>query len=231
VTAGQSGYVDVEFGFTGRFLDDETGLQNNLNRWYDASTGQWISEDPIGFAAGDANLNRYVGNEPMIETDPRGLTPQHPEAEAEKQEIIRLARKWFDDYKNFGRGWPQETCDQQSISLYFDIKGPWKHWDVRGVKGWAWTVDWPPGYWLFRTREAENAVGVFPKPGNPLRPFVIDPFHGYQNQTTEPVIYDDIEDFFRNWPRGRNEDAWNLLPPKKPPTYVPVRCPGPPNVF
>jgi RHS repeat-associated protein len=72
VTSG-SGYVDVAFRYTGRWLDDETGLQNNLNRWYDASTGQWISEDPIGFAASDANLNRYVGNEPTGYIDPSGL--------------------------------------------------------------------------------------------------------------------------------------------------------------
>ena len=51
-------------GYTGRPLDLVTGLQNNLNRWYDARTGRWISEDPIGFAAGDANLYRYVGNGP-----------------------------------------------------------------------------------------------------------------------------------------------------------------------
>jgi RHS repeat-associated protein len=63
----------VVFGFTGRYLDAETGLQNNLNRWYDAATGQWISEDPIGFAAGDANLARYVGNEPTGYIDPSGL--------------------------------------------------------------------------------------------------------------------------------------------------------------
>jgi RHS repeat-associated protein len=72
VTSG-SGYVDVAFRYTGRYFDDETGLQNNLHRWYDASTGQWISEDPIGFAAGDANLNRYVGNEPTGYIDPAGL--------------------------------------------------------------------------------------------------------------------------------------------------------------
>jgi RHS repeat-associated protein len=68
-----TGYVDVAFRYTGRWLDDETGLQNNLNRWYDASAGRWISEDPIGFAAGDANLNRYVGNEPTGYIDPNGL--------------------------------------------------------------------------------------------------------------------------------------------------------------
>jgi RHS repeat-associated protein len=68
-----TGYIEEEFAFTGRFRDDETGLQNNLNRWYDPATGRWTSEDPLGFAAGDANLNRYVGNEPTGYIDPSGL--------------------------------------------------------------------------------------------------------------------------------------------------------------
>jgi RHS repeat-associated protein len=65
--------VDHLFGYTGRAYDEETGLQNNLNRWYDAASGKWLSEDPIGFAAGDANLYRYVGNSPTLATDPNGL--------------------------------------------------------------------------------------------------------------------------------------------------------------
>ena len=35
--------------------------------------GRWISQDPIGFAAGDANLYRYVGNKTTTYTDPSGL--------------------------------------------------------------------------------------------------------------------------------------------------------------
>ncbi len=63
-TNGQGGLNSTEyvFGFTGRMFDIATGLQNNLNRWYDPNVGRWISKDPIGFAAGDANLYRYVGN-------------------------------------------------------------------------------------------------------------------------------------------------------------------------
>ena len=63
----------LDFGFTGRQFDATTGLQNNLNRWYDAKVGRWISEDPIGFAAGDSNLYRYVGNSPTNGIDPKGL--------------------------------------------------------------------------------------------------------------------------------------------------------------
>lgn len=32
-------------------------------------------QDPLGFAAGDANLYRYVGNSPTNFTDPSGLSP------------------------------------------------------------------------------------------------------------------------------------------------------------
>src|SRR5262249_54514505 len=60
-----SAATDELFGFTGRPFDTATGLQYNLNRWYDPKTGRWISEDPIGFVAGDTNLSRYVGNNPV----------------------------------------------------------------------------------------------------------------------------------------------------------------------
>jgi uncharacterized protein RhaS with RHS repeats len=42
-------------------------------RYYDASNGRFISEDPIGFDAGDGNLTRYVGNSPTNFRDPSGL--------------------------------------------------------------------------------------------------------------------------------------------------------------
>ena len=39
-------------------------------------TGQMpLSNDPIGFAAGDSNLYRYVGNGPTTKSDPSGLEP------------------------------------------------------------------------------------------------------------------------------------------------------------
>jgi RHS repeat-associated protein len=65
--------VTHRFGFTARPFDPQSGLQNNLNRWYDAVTGQWMSQDPIGFAAGDDNLRRYVGNSTIGSIDPTGL--------------------------------------------------------------------------------------------------------------------------------------------------------------
>lgn len=59
--------------YTGREFDSETGLQYNRGRYYDATTGRWISQDPLGFSAGDSNLYRYVANSPTNGTDPSGL--------------------------------------------------------------------------------------------------------------------------------------------------------------
>jgi RHS repeat-associated protein len=66
-----AGY-DLRFGYTGREQDGETGLDYYRARYYDASNGRFISEDPLGFGAGDGNLTRYVGNSPVNAIDPSG---------------------------------------------------------------------------------------------------------------------------------------------------------------
>ena len=75
--------IDHLFAFTGRAFDESTGLQNNLNRWYDPQAGRWLSEDPIGFAAGDASLYRYVGNDPLTARDPSGFVVKETHAFAQ----------------------------------------------------------------------------------------------------------------------------------------------------
>jgi RHS repeat-associated protein len=63
----------IGYGFTGRALDAETGLQYNRARYYDGNTGRFLSEDPSGFASGSFNLYAYVGNDPVDLIDPFGL--------------------------------------------------------------------------------------------------------------------------------------------------------------
>jgi hypothetical protein len=40
---------------------------------YDPGVGRWLEQDPVGFAAGDSNLYRYVNNNSTNEVDPSGL--------------------------------------------------------------------------------------------------------------------------------------------------------------
>jgi RHS repeat-associated protein len=68
--------VDEIFGFTGRLLDDATGEQWNLNRWYDPQTGRWTSEDPVSFFGDPSNLYRYGNDNPVSATDPDGMAPE-----------------------------------------------------------------------------------------------------------------------------------------------------------
>jgi RHS repeat-associated protein len=92
------------YGYTGREYDKETGLQYNRARYYDPKLGRWISQDPIGFAAGDANLYRYVGNSPTNSTDPSGLidplgpTRTRPweffDSWSESQRVAWLKNQW-----------------------------------------------------------------------------------------------------------------------------------------
>jgi RHS repeat-associated protein len=63
----------IRYLYTSREHDPDTGLQYNRARWYDAAVGRWISQDPIGFEAGDANLTRFVGNRVVDSADPSGL--------------------------------------------------------------------------------------------------------------------------------------------------------------
>ncbi|MFN7769994.1 MAG: RHS repeat-associated core domain-containing protein, partial [Planctomycetaceae bacterium] len=62
------------FAYTGREWDPAAGLYFYRARWYDPRAGRFLSEDPLGFAAGDVNLNRYVGNGATLWVDPSGET-------------------------------------------------------------------------------------------------------------------------------------------------------------
>ncbi len=56
--------------FAGEQQDPTTGLDYDRARWYNPSTGGFISQDP---AQSDPNLYRYAGNDPTGEVDPSGL--------------------------------------------------------------------------------------------------------------------------------------------------------------
>jgi RHS repeat-associated protein len=61
-------------GRLGYYSDSETGLYQlgNGTRYYDPAVAQFLSDDPIGFASGDPNTRRYVGNNPVNGIDLTG---------------------------------------------------------------------------------------------------------------------------------------------------------------
>ena len=71
---GEQEAVPQPFKFVGQYgvMAEDGGLYYMRARYYDSSTGRFISEDPIGFAGGDMNLFGYVQNDPLNAIDPDG---------------------------------------------------------------------------------------------------------------------------------------------------------------
>ena len=70
-----AGTDDNHFSWVGKqgyYEDREQGLYFLKDRYYDPLEGRFLSRDPAGFEAGDANLYRYVFNDPLNKTDPSG---------------------------------------------------------------------------------------------------------------------------------------------------------------
>jgi RHS repeat-associated protein len=66
------GDLDSEFGYTGHYFHQPSGLNVSLYRAYAPSIGRWLSRDPIA-ERGGLNLYGYVRNNPVHLTDPLGL--------------------------------------------------------------------------------------------------------------------------------------------------------------
>ncbi|GIW93059.1 MAG: hypothetical protein KatS3mg110_1100 [Pirellulaceae bacterium] len=78
ITSETNAAVDFLFAYTGRGRDEESGLFYYRARYYDPAVGRFISEDPLGFAAGDGNFYRMVKNSPCVTTDPTGKQQSDP---------------------------------------------------------------------------------------------------------------------------------------------------------
>jgi RHS repeat-associated protein len=61
------------FKFTSREWDSESGQYFERARYYNPGAGRFLSEDSLGFRAGDSNFYRYVLNQPTRSGDPSGL--------------------------------------------------------------------------------------------------------------------------------------------------------------
>src|SRR5262249_5322358 len=79
----------------------------------DPVDGRWWEQDPLQFAAGDQNVQRYVFNSPTNGTDPSGLSPDLPGAApffGNPAAVNRMVMAWQDQqadhsYKPPEKGW------------------------------------------------------------------------------------------------------------------------------
>src|SRR5579872_4997763 len=69
-----SGPTSTPFQFVGTrgYFRDSASKEYVRARYLDTQKGRWLTQDPIGFDAGDYNLYRYVRNRPVTADDPTG---------------------------------------------------------------------------------------------------------------------------------------------------------------
>ncbi|MDG3496283.1 RHS repeat-associated core domain-containing protein [Pseudanabaena catenata USMAC16] len=141
VTSQTDESVVFRYGYTAREIDSESGLQYNRARYFDPAVGRFISEDPIGFRAGDANLYRYAFNQPITKTDPSGFESRELTAlfkssiESPNSKIVLLyntvfpkfsvayayAAAWFDQITTGSLSYPKSPPSEGSL-VFRDLK-------------------------------------------------------------------------------------------------------------
>lgn len=141
------------YGFTGRERDAESDLYYYRTRYYDASRGRFLSEDPIGWLGGP-NFYSYVRNSPVKYFDPFGLDAVTSDPKVREC----LCKLWKD---------AQEGLDpmQRERSMWITKKD-----GVRDCIRWPWTAQRRKETWTGPIPENVEAImhihplGLDPKP-------------------------------------------------------------------
>jgi RHS repeat-associated protein len=101
--------VTNPFTFVGEFgvMTAGGGLQHMRLRYYDPTSGQFVSNDPIGVGGGDLNLRRYVANQPTTYVDPLGLKLVTVDGIAKEignqNKYIKELNRWSDEIDKIKR--------------------------------------------------------------------------------------------------------------------------------
>jgi RHS repeat-associated core domain len=102
--------------YQGQIEDSESGLYYNVNRYYDADSGQYLSPDPIGFAGG-LRPQAYVAN-PLEWVDPLGLAgcePKNNGSSVSNKSAIPQNAVETDKYGNIISRQPKSIQDQMAL--------------------------------------------------------------------------------------------------------------------
>jgi len=137
------------------FTEPLTGVNYVRARWFDASTGTWLSPDPLGYVD-SSNLYAFAGGDPVNGRDPLGLAdagdaPWYTDLVAAVQEsvssegqkssaavgaVYEVAKKWLDlpftltdKYKNAVARGVQRTESAEADALREDVGASLRHRD------------------------------------------------------------------------------------------------------
>jgi RHS repeat-associated protein len=173
--------VENPFRFPGQYYGQETGLHYNYFRYYDPTTGRYVTPDPIGLAGG-INLWPYAAGNPVRFADPKGLLigPWHF--------VVTYAAA-----RNSGRS------VSDSLKLAWDVAGEdrsslSKDADAANIHGMRGTLEIGPGEFRYQTpSEALSGTIDIVRRAAPLS----SALHALQDLPGHNL--ESMEDFGLNW--------------------------------
>jgi RHS repeat-associated protein len=130
-TTSHTGPDNTPLQFNGQYQDTESSLYYLRARYYDPTTGTFLSRDPIEAAAGEPY--RYAGGDPISYSDPTGLERYHetgggypvasgkpwpvsPEAQAVRTELELLTRAGLTPTEAVRASIRLETLYEQAVA-------------------------------------------------------------------------------------------------------------------
>jgi RHS repeat-associated protein len=120
--ASETGTGGDRYGYTGREHDSGTGQRGHRRRY--TFLGRWTQLDPIGFAAGDSNLYRYVANAPHEWSDPTGALQEPSRPSMPWEDLLNGS---LDEVLDFGLNFGREELFKRwklKIQEYDRQRGP-----------------------------------------------------------------------------------------------------------
>ena len=118
--------------FDGMWQDPDTDLDKSATRWYDPSTGGWLSQDLIGFNGGQTNVSEFCGNSPTNEIDPSGNLGEWTDWFRDVQNAAGAATEWLpssinDALTDFQNQFLNQPVDVLGMVVHYNYQtGAWE---------------------------------------------------------------------------------------------------------
>jgi RHS repeat-associated protein len=164
--------IGNRFMYTGREWLSELGIYDYRHRYYLPSIGRFLQTDPTGFDAGDMNLFRYCGDDPVDRTDPTGLFGRRPgewtdeewkKIKMNQDKAIDIAQRGKDAIDH-ARDHPDDKSSKSAIEAFKKTFGPATAENMAKIsndlakKLAALRDDGTHGYWVHPTNDAKIAA-------------------------------------------------------------------------
>lgn len=117
-----SGSVSTPLGYAGQYTDSETGFQYLRARYYDPTTGQFMTRDPL--AAMTRSAYGYVYGNPLNGVDPAGLWGWNPiddAAQAWDDTDGKVVHAVSEGAKDFRAGWNSMSTGEKAADALLPV--------------------------------------------------------------------------------------------------------------